>query len=304
MEIAAGQRSAPGRRRAPIPLPAPLVSDGLAAPYPANVVDLPRLRWAARCHDRQFEAGNVAAHAHDEPELVFCTRGTTTIVVDGRVLEGRPGDLYVLPPGRPHALVGDGAWENVCVLYAGAEAFIDPGARTIAVGTGHPLRRWLADLCGLYDKRPDTPGPAADALLLAILAEVAGIERRSDRRRSLHPRLAAAVDYLHAHAAAPVRAEALARATGTSYSHLGALFRARFGCGPLDYHRARRMDRARHLLLDPHLGIGEVARRLGFADVSYFVRVFRKACGVPPDRWRREAGRSAAQAPPRSAEGR
>ena len=27
---------------------------------------------------------------------------------------------------------------------AGAAAFIDPGARTIAVGTGHPLRRWLA----------------------------------------------------------------------------------------------------------------------------------------------------------------
>lgn len=278
-------------RRLPIPLPAPLASGVLPAPRPSHVVDLPRLRWAARCHDRQFDGGNVAPHAHHEPELVFCTRGRTSIVVDGLRLEARPGDLYVLPPGRPHALFGAGAWENVCVLYAGGDAVIESAPRTIPVGLRHRLGRWLVDLSTLYDRRPETPGAAADALLLAILADIAEIERRSDRVRSFHPRLAAAVDYLHAHIAEPVAANALAHATGTSYSHLGALFRARFGCGPLDYHRARRLERARNLLLDPHLSVAAVAARLGFDDVSYFVRVFRKAYGVPPHRWRRDAGR-------------
>ena len=107
--------------------------------------------------------------------------------------------------------------------------------------------------------------------------------------RALHPRLAAAVAYLHARIAEPVSAAELAHATRTSYSHLGALFRARFGCGPLDYHRARRMEQARTLLRDPHLGVGDVARRLGFDDVSYFVRVFRKSCGTAPNRWRKAA---------------
>ncbi len=280
----------PARRTTvPIPLPAPLVTEGSRAEATrARVVDLPRLRWAARCHDRQFDGGSVAAHAHDEPELVFCTRGRTTVTVDGQVLDAVPGDLYVLPPRRPHALSGEGPWENICVLYAGAGAMIDTGARTIAVGTGHRVRRWLGDLCALHDGRPEAPGPVADALLLAILADIAEIERRSDRLRSLHPRLAAALDYLHARVAEPVSAAELARATRTSYSHLGALFRARFGCGPLDYHRAQRMEEARTLLRDPHLGVGAVARRLGFDDVSYFVRVFRKSCGASPSRWRRE----------------
>lgn len=280
-----------GARRRPIPLPAPLASGALPPPSPSHVVDLPRLRWAARCHDRQFEGGNVALHAHDEPELVFCTRGRTTILVDGLRLVARPGDLYVLPPGRPHALEGSGAWENLCVLYAGGDAVIDTAPRTIAVGIRHRLRRWLLDLAALYDRRPETPGAAADALLLAILADIAEIERRSDRMRSFHPRLVVALDYLNARVAAQVSASALADATGTSYSHLGALFRARFGCGPLDYHRARRLDRARNLLLDPHLSVAAVAARLGFDDVSYFVRVFRKAYGTPPHRWRRDAGR-------------
>jgi AraC-like DNA-binding protein/mannose-6-phosphate isomerase-like protein (cupin superfamily) len=289
--LAAGGARRGAAKRLPIPLPAPLASGLLPAPHPSRVVDLPRLRWAARCHDRQFDGGNVALHAHDEPELVFSTRGRTSIVVDGLRLEARPGDLYVLPPGRPHALFGAGAWENVCVLYAGGDAIVDAAPRTIAIGTRHRLRRWLLDLAALYDRRPETPGAAADALLLAILADIAEIERRSDSIRSFHPRLAAAVDYLHAHAAGPVSAAGLALATGTSYSHLGALFRARFGCGPLDYHRRRRLDRARNLLLDPHLSVAAVAARLGFDDVSYFVRTFRKAYGVPPHRWRRDAGR-------------
>jgi AraC-like DNA-binding protein len=197
----------------------------------------------------------------------------------------------VLPAGIPHSLWSDGPWENVCVLYAGAGSLIDARARTIPVGAVHRVRRWLGDLCGLYDKRPDTPGPAADALLLAILADVAEQERRSHRLRSFHPRLAVAVDYLHDRTEARVSADDLARATRTSYSHLSALFRARFGCGPLDYHRQRRMERAQNLLLDPYVGVGEVARRLGFDDPSYFVRVFRQSVGVSPNRWRRHAGR-------------
>jgi AraC-like DNA-binding protein len=279
------------RRTVPIPLPAPLASSGAPAPFVSHVVDLPRLRWAARCHDRQFEDGVVAPHAHDEPELVFCTRGRITISVDGLRLEGRPGDLYVLPPGRPHSVSGDGAWENICVLYDGAEPVIEPDARTIFLGLRHQVGRWLTDLCTLYDRRPEIPGPAANALLLAILADIAETERRNARSRSLPPRLSAALDYIHARIAEPVTGAGLAGATRTSYSHLGALFRSRFGCGPLDYHRARRMERARNLLLDPHLSVAEVARRVGFDDVSYFVRVFRKSSGMPPSRWRKDARR-------------
>lgn len=221
---------------------------------------------------------------------MFCIRGRIRITVGGQTLDGLPGDLLVLPPGVPHSLASDAAWENVCVLYAGAGSLIDERARTIPVGSGHRVRRWLSDLCVLYDKRPETPGPAADALLLAILADVAEIERRSHTLRSFHPRLAIAVDYLHDRAETRVSADDLAKATRTSYSHLSALFRERFGCGPLDYHRLRRMERAQNLLLDPYVSVGEVAHRLGFDDPSYFVRVFRQSVGLSPNRWRRDAG--------------
>ncbi len=283
--------SVPGRRRRkPIPIPAPLATSP-PPPRTANLVDLPRLRWAARCDDTQFETAAVPHHAHNEPELVYCTKGRIWIDVGKHSLEGRPGDLYVLPARIPHAVRSDGAWENVCVLYLGGEEVLETEPRTIDVRDEPELRRWLDDLCRLYDSRPAPPGPAADALLLAVLSGAAELERRSRSMKALHPRLAAAVDYLRQRPASRVAAADLARATRTSYSHLSALFRARFGCGPLAYHRIHRMQRAQALLLDPYVSVGEVAQRVGFDDLNYFVRVFRKTCGTSPNRWRKHRSR-------------
>ena len=272
--------------RVPIERPAPLLSGGVAVP---SRMGLPRLRWAAHCHDRHFEGGVVGSHGHDETELVFGLRGHVVVTTQGRALDLGQGDLCILPAGQLHAVASEGSWAHLCVLYSGAGPLADTAPRSLPVGTGHRLRRWIEDLCDLHARRPEAPGPAADALLLAVLAEIAELEQGGERQRSLHPRLSAAMSYLHAHAGRAVAAAELAAATGTSYSHLAALFRARLGCAPLDYHRGRRMERACQLLADPYLSVGEVARRLGFDDVSYFVRVFRKTSGAPPDRWRREA---------------
>lgn len=282
--------TSPSRRRTPIPLPAPLASSP-PMPHASSIVALPRLRWAARCDDTQFDDGVVTSHAHNEPELVFCTKGRIRIVVDGMALEGGPGDLIILPATSPHALESDEAWENICVLYA-KDTLLDTQPRTIGVGEDHICRRWLDDLCRLYDSRPQTPGPAADALLLTVITEVVEMERRKRASQALHPRLDAAVKYLRERPARTVRSAELASATRTSYSHLGALFRERFGCGPLDYHRMKRMEQAQNLLLDPYLSVGEVARQVGFDDLSYFVRVFRKTVGVSPNRWRKSSAQA------------
>jgi AraC-like DNA-binding protein len=270
-------------------VPAPLLT-AVPPPDPTRVVELPALRWASVCEAAQFEVyGQVPSHAHNEPELVLCTKGTIWIDVAGLALEGRPGDLYVLPARKPHALRSEGAWENICVLYAGGDSLLDTGPRTIDVTAEPQLPDWFRDLCALHDSHPKAPGPVADSLLLTILLRTAEIERHSRSMGNLHPRLAAAIDFMHQRPGSNLTASELAEATCTSYSHLSALFRGEFGYGPLEYHRRQRMQRAQTLLLDPFVSIGEVAENLGFDDINYFVRVFRKTWGVSPNRWRKRA---------------
>lgn len=56
--------------------------------------------------------------------------------------------------------------------------------------------------------------------------------------------------------------------------------------------RDRRLERAHHDLVDPQLhalGVDTIARRWGFASASHFGQLFKKAYGLPPAQYRKEA---------------
>ncbi|WP_055532481.1 helix-turn-helix transcriptional regulator [Streptomyces graminilatus] len=68
-------------------------------------------------------------------------------------------------------------------------------------------------------------------------------------------------------------------------AHLVRAFSAAFGMPPHRYLTARRVERARRLLLDGQAP-GEVAVAAGFYDQAHLTRHFRKLVGVPPGRYR------------------
>jgi AraC-like DNA-binding protein len=49
-----------------------------------------------------------------------------------------------------------------------------------------------------------------------------------------------------------------------------------------------RHELARQLLGNTQLSVAEIAKTLGYSDVTAFSRAFRGWEGIPPDRWRRQ----------------
>jgi AraC-like DNA-binding protein len=88
--------------------------------------------------------------------------------------------------------------------------------------------------------------------------------------------------------ARPVR-EHLAR-RGRSYDHQARVFRAAYGLTPLQYVNELRMARAKALLADTAHPIKQIAHELGFTDVGYFDRLFRKVTGLSPTQYRAGLG--------------
>lgn len=248
-----------------------------------SVVALPSMRSAV-CHEG---VGNVGPHAHEETELVLVLRGTPGVCAEGEWLEGRRGDLFVFPAGAVHDQQCRGRWRTLCVLFDSRGWAAGERARVLACARDAHIGRWVEDLAALHSS--GAPAIVSDGLLMALLGRVAHFENNLRAMEALPPRLASAVRFLEGSAAADVSAAALARRVGASYSRLGALFRAHFGCAPLEYHRRLRMELAKRLLLNPYAGIDEVARQAGFEDANYFCRLFRKTHGVAPGKWRREA---------------
>ncbi len=69
---------------------------------------------------------------------------------------------------------------------------------------------------------------------------------------------------------------------GYSYAYLCRRFTARYGVSPLRYVVHARMERARNLLREGGMKVSAVAGELGYEDVGYFIRAFRRYTGSTP----------------------
>ncbi|GKU79207.1 AraC family transcriptional regulator [Paenibacillus sp. L3-i20] len=76
--------------------------------------------------------------------------------------------------------------------------------------------------------------------------------------------------------------EQLGACIGRTPNHAAALFRRVTGQTISDYVHATRMRTATYLLKDSLLTITEISEYLGYSDVSYFQRVFKRSIGLSP----------------------
>lgn len=79
----------------------------------------------------------------------------------------------------------------------------------------------------------------------------------------------------------------LAAVLGVSADHLSATLRATTGRTAQQHIQDRLLLEARRLLAHSHLDAAEIAWHLGYRDVSYFGRVFRRREGISPGQFRK-----------------
>ena len=94
------------------------------------------------------------------------------------------------------------------------------------------------------------------------------------------------MQFLDQHYYLPLSSQVISQALGFDASYFAKVFK-QYAREPLTtYLRRIKLNKAQHLLRDPYLSILEVAERTGFADPSYFTRVFRAAVGMTPSQFR------------------
>ncbi|MCR5580717.1 MAG: response regulator [Pseudobutyrivibrio sp.] len=73
-------------------------------------------------------------------------------------------------------------------------------------------------------------------------------------------------------------------------AYLGQLFRKKYQCSFKDYLNAKRIEEAARLLRKSDLKVFEVAERVGYKDVDYFVNKFIEANGCTPTKYKKNMG--------------
>ncbi len=122
-------------------------------------------------------------------------------------------------------------------------------------------------------------------------AHASGGDRTPPAAREASPAqeatVAAAVRYLDAHFAEPLRVEQVAASVFLSPDRFTEVFARTMGRTPRDYIRHLRVEHARRLLATTGLSVSEVGQAAGFGEAAYFTRVFRAATGTTPREFRR-----------------
>ena len=256
------------------------------------------------------------AHAHDFLVLSYFERGGGMLRLAGREWQIAAGDAYVIAPGEvvdaryrnglteaegwavffPPDLLGSQAsgtflsWRAHPLLFPFARGAVD-GVQRLAVPEAD--RRAWAERCAALEQelhqRRDGYWDAAMAhltLLLIALARVSA-DVAGEFRHQGEPLLAEVFGVIENRYHERLSLRDVAQDVSLTPGHVATVVRQKTGRTVLEWINERRFGEARRLLMQSDLPVSEVARQVGFEDVSYFVRVFRRAHGTTPLGWRK-----------------
>jgi AraC-like DNA-binding protein len=239
------------------------------------------------------------------------------VVIDEREWTVTDGDLFVIAPGQvvsfagPHEeIAADGwvLWFPADVIRAGtpgaysswrAHPLLFPFAR--GIDRAQRLRVPAADRGGWVERfarleaelraRRDGYQEAALAHLTLVLVAAARLSTDvADQLRSAdEPLLAAVFEVIEQRYHEPISLTDVAAELALTTGHLTTVVRRKTGRTVQQWIALRRMQHARLLLTGTDLTVAAISHRVGFPDVSYFIKRFRAEHQATPAQWRRAA---------------
>jgi AraC family transcriptional regulator len=126
------------------------------------------------------------------------------------------------------------------------------------------------------------------SLGLHLLTTYAVRRARSTSRLPAMPakKLRQAVDYIEANLHRDLSVANVARHVTMSESHFSHAFQKTLGLSPHRYVRERRIERAKALLRESDMPLGEIAQRVGCSSSSSFSVLFHSATGTTPSTYK------------------
>jgi AraC-like DNA-binding protein len=146
---------------------------------------------------------------------------------------------------------------------------------------------WQEAALEIGDKRP--VALAARLLQSGPLAPTTQSIGPSTKGRLDRRRLFRVLDYIDRHLEGDLTLDSMASVACLSRFHFARAFKQAVGQSPLRYVIARRLERAKVLLIEGEAPLVEIALALRFSSQANFTRAFRQSTGMPPGQYRREA---------------
>lgn len=188
-------------------------------------------------------------------------------------------------------------WEHVWIEIGGlrAKALFETAGLTaqnpiFKAKTPEAFDETLAYLLHMVHKRDETVlSSMADVYnFLDLLLKASGYKEVQKPGTLKENYLKTAISFVENNYFLPINVESIANFCTIDRSYLTRIFKELVSETPQNFLRDYRISKAKELLENSTVQIGEVGAMVGYPNLFHFSSFFKKECGVSPKRWRDE----------------
>lgn len=253
----------------------------------------------------------VPLHWHDEAEFIYIKKGCGTISVDFTTYEVHADDIALILPGELHAINGlsDQVMEYENIIFhpelleaSGADMSFQtflypifsmqlavPSVLTKKDSVYTAVRNCLDQNDQICMRFPDGYPLAIKGnlftLFFALYTNYASQKRIPSAKKNIE-KLKTVIKYVELNYASPMTIAQMADLAGFSESHFMKYFKQTMGVPFTSYLNSYRLTMAGRLLLQSDDTILSIASEVGFDNLSYFNRAFKRQYGMTPSAYR------------------
>lgn len=227
------------------------------------------------------------------PQVLYCTKGSGVLCVDGKSTEIPPNTAIFLPAEHPHEyyptsdewdvhwVVPDGYECNKLLDYLGFNKPMVFELRDTAL-LEHFFSRMHQSIIG----DSINGNMRASGYLYNFLIELYNQKNNERVVRTSNRAIVAAIDHINNFYKNKITMDDLCRVTNLSKQQLCRLFKRYLNSRPMEYIAKRRIQAAKTLLKSGNMSIEDISENVGFCSGSYFCKLFARYEGMTPTQFR------------------
>lgn len=255
----------------------------------------------------------VPLHWHDEMEIIYIKKGNGTITIDFKQYAVTEGTIALILPGQLHSIeqYAQEKMEYENIIFH-PNILISKKTDTCNNDYLMPLLSGTVSVPPLYT--PKTPCYAEIAacidandniskttpagyqlfikgqlfMLFFILFNRCSVNEPQKKDFKSLEKMKLILKYIENHYMDKITIEAISTEAGLSQSHFMKYFKNTMGTSFIDYLNEYRLTMASRLLISSDSSILDIASEVGFENLSYFNRCFKKRFHQTPSTYRRE----------------
>lgn len=226
--------------------------------------------------------------------LHYIVKGKGRFICDGREYELKRGNAFLITgeKGGYYEADKEDPWYYIWINISGDMA--DSFLKSIALSRESPIYTTSKPdvIEGHFEKLLEIRGENSFLLSGAMFTLMGEMIRCSDTKaeqvkKSTEEYVRMCKNYISVNAYRRISVETLCDYVGLEHSYLYRLFMNSEGMSPCSYIIEYKLKRAKQLLKETKLSVGEIASSVGYEDGLAFSKLFAKKTGVSPTEYRR-----------------